>query len=361
VLLSAAVLKNGVAIGLKFDELLDPASAGNAENYVLFGGSSTVTNAALQPDGMTVLLQLDQPVTNRVVIFADGVKDLAGNASSTLQIVHTVNLTAADIGTTNAAGVFTDPKTRGVSFATSSTDFEVTAGGSDIWNNTDGFHFIYKQVTGDFDVRVRVENVEHANQWSKAGVMVRESLAAGSRDINMVVDPTLGANVWEENYRQTANGASAGLPGNVQVPNPPYPNAWVRLTRKGDTFGTYRSSDGVNWIQVTTNTITPSYPAATYVGVCTTAHDDGNLGLTTHAKYHNFSLTGPNVGPLLNIVRNGDHLLISWPASEDGFTLESGSTEQGWTPVQAPVETQGDENIVVLPVSDSLKLYRLSR
>ncbi len=33
------------------------------------------------------------------------------------------------------------------------------AGGADIWEKSDQFHFVYKQVHGDFDIAVRVESV----------------------------------------------------------------------------------------------------------------------------------------------------------------------------------------------------------
>src|SRR5215510_14133403 len=35
----------------------------------------------------------------------------------------------------------------------------ITAGGGDTYDNPDSFTYAYQQVTGDFDIRVRVENV----------------------------------------------------------------------------------------------------------------------------------------------------------------------------------------------------------
>ena len=59
--------------------------------------------------------------------------------------------------------------------------YTINAAGLDIWNNADQFHFIYQQITGDADVRVRVRSVVNAHNWSKSGVMIRESLSPGSR------------------------------------------------------------------------------------------------------------------------------------------------------------------------------------
>jgi hypothetical protein len=35
--------------------------------------------------------------------------------------------------------------------------WDVVAGGADIWERTDQFHFVYKQIAGDFDIAVRIE------------------------------------------------------------------------------------------------------------------------------------------------------------------------------------------------------------
>ncbi len=61
--------------------------------------------------------------------------------------------------------------------------------GANIWNTSDEFRFAYQAVTGDVDIRVRVASLEEVNDWSKAGVMIRESLAANARNAFMFVTP----------------------------------------------------------------------------------------------------------------------------------------------------------------------------
>jgi hypothetical protein len=77
--------------------------------------------------------------------------------------------TASDIGAPPAAG----------STQHSSGTFTVRGAG-DTAGTADQFRFVYAQVTGDFDVRARVVSVEAVRTWSKAGVMVRESLATNA-------------------------------------------------------------------------------------------------------------------------------------------------------------------------------------
>jgi hypothetical protein len=57
----------------------------------------------------------------------------------------------------------------------------VTAGGVDIWGSSDQFRFVYQRLTGDAVVIARIESIEWAHAWSKAGVMMRESLDPGAR------------------------------------------------------------------------------------------------------------------------------------------------------------------------------------
>ncbi|HKQ40433.1 MAG TPA: immunoglobulin domain-containing protein [Verrucomicrobiae bacterium] len=46
--------------------------------------------------------------------------------------------------------------------------YTIVGGGIDIWDNMDEFTFLYEEATGDFDVRVRVENLSATARWSKA-------------------------------------------------------------------------------------------------------------------------------------------------------------------------------------------------
>src|SRR4026209_2100983 len=58
--------------------------------------------------------------------------------------------------------------------------WDIIAGGADIWEKSDQFHFVCKQVSGDFDIAVRVESFTPAHLYSKARLMIRETLNADS-------------------------------------------------------------------------------------------------------------------------------------------------------------------------------------
>ncbi len=63
---------------------------------------------------------------------------------------------------------------------------------ADIWGTADEFRFAYKQLSGNGSIIARVENIAHTDDWAKAGVMIRESLAAGSTHAMLVVSPASG-------------------------------------------------------------------------------------------------------------------------------------------------------------------------
>ena len=65
--------------------------------------------------------------------------------------------------------------------------WDLVAGGVDIWEKSDQFHFVHKQIAGDFDIAVRVEAFTPAHLYSKAGLMIRESLNPDSAHLMFVV------------------------------------------------------------------------------------------------------------------------------------------------------------------------------
>src|SRR5947209_6025051 len=59
--------------------------------------------------------------------------------------------------------------------------YTFVGGGNDTWDAEDDQGFAWTEVTGDFDVKVRVQSLQAMAQWSKAGIEVRESLSPRGR------------------------------------------------------------------------------------------------------------------------------------------------------------------------------------
>ena len=70
--------------------------------------------------------------------------------------------------------------------------FRVSGSGADIWGTADAFHYLYQPLPYDGDLVVRVAAVEGSDAWTKAGVMIRESLTPDSRHVSVFVSPGKG-------------------------------------------------------------------------------------------------------------------------------------------------------------------------
>jgi phosphatidylserine/phosphatidylglycerophosphate/cardiolipin synthase-like enzyme len=162
-----------------------------------------------------------------------------------------------DIGSVGAAG----------NASASSGIFTVTGSGADIWGTADEFRFVYRSLTGDGTIMARVDSVTNENAWSKAGVMMRETLAPGSKHATMFVSAAKGLAFQR---RTSTNGTSISTAG--ALASAPY---WVRITRTGSTFSAYQSTDTGNWTLIGSATMNMS--ATIYVGLAVTSHADGAL------------------------------------------------------------------------------------
>lgn len=141
--------------------------------------------------------------------------------------------------------------------------YNISAAGTNIFGAADQFFFNYEQITGDFDLKVRLDGVIAGETWAKAGLMARETLDAGSRHASAFATPTLSGTFFA--YRFAVNGGTTNT-GSFPVA---YPNTWLRLRRVGATFTGYAGVDGQNWQQL--GTITLPTPASTlYVGMAVT-------------------------------------------------------------------------------------------
>jgi alpha-galactosidase len=145
--------------------------------------------------------------------------------------------------------------------------FIVTGSGSDIWNNSDEFHFVYQQISGDAEIIARVISLENIDPWSKAGVMMRNSLQTSSSHVMMILSAGNGTAF----QRRTSNGGSSTHTAGSSV-QAPY---WVRLVRKGNLFTAYDSENGTLWQKIGSETI--QMAQSIFIGLAVTSHNDGVL------------------------------------------------------------------------------------
>jgi FlaG/FlaF family flagellin (archaellin) len=191
---------------------------------------------------------------------------LAYDVPADLTAGSVTDLALRFVGQALTAGTF--------SYDAATGTYAVGGAGADIWGNADQFTYGYKALQGDGSMIARVvsDDGKGANTWSKAGVMIRETLAAGSTHAFMPITAG-GGNGRSFQRRLVADLASTNADGpapTVTVPR------WVKIERKGNDFSAFDSVDGKTWNQIgTAVTIVMKDPVL--IGLAVTSHLAGTV------------------------------------------------------------------------------------
>jgi hypothetical protein len=174
--------------------------------------------------------------------------------------------------------------------------YTITASGADIWNAADQFHYAFKTLTGAGSIVAQVLSVDNTDPWAKAGVMIRETLGAGSKFAAVYITPGNGCSFQGRlDTDVAAVSDSAVRTTEQQAIVAPY---WVKLER--DFAGNFRASysaNGSNWIPMTWNPQNISMSTNVYVGLTLTSH---NNNATCEARFSNVTITGNLSGQWTN-------------------------------------------------------------
>ena len=146
--------------------------------------------------------------------------------------------------------------------------FTVSGSGADIWGTADAFHYLYQPLPYDGDLVVRVAAVDGTNAWTKAGVMIRESLTPGSRHVSMFVSPGKGVA-----YQRRLTTGGTSLHTTAALTTAPY---WLKITRRDKYIRVFHSADGVNWGNIGLDPFEGA--GQMYIGLAVTSHDNTALG-----------------------------------------------------------------------------------
>ncbi len=145
--------------------------------------------------------------------------------------------------------------------------FTIAGAGADIWGTADAFRYVYQSVSGDATLVVRVASVQNTNSLAKAGIMLRESLAAGAAHVILDVRPD--GNI-EFMTRASTNGATTYLAGATKAPP-----AWLKLARAGNVVTGSVSTNGSTWTVVGSTTTSMSTTAT--LGMLVNSHTTSAL------------------------------------------------------------------------------------
>jgi len=384
-----------VDVGVGFNNTVDDAAGSLLANYSISSGTiasltwatnrftADSTNPLVTVRKQSALLRVTGLSGNSGTLTIKNVTDTYGNTISSTNIAFTVasNLTWGNVGANQLGGWQ-------AAVPVAPGGFDIYSDGIAEWGTYDETTFVYEQVTGDFDKKLRVEYQDGSSEWGRAGIVVRDVLNFGvdsaiqtgsgatappydgkaGRYQKCHVNPVgatltgnppgaLGNANWEGNRRLDTGGASTSADTNA-AHVPLYPNAWCRIQRKGQTFTIFRSDDGVNWVTlgattwgVDDQTKTPM-PDTLYVGP-EYSPENGNISVvadqgTFLAQFRDYGDFAFN--PQLTIAFSAGKVTVTWTAG----TLVSSPTLNG---TYAPV-TGATSPYVVSPSGQAM-FYRV--
>ncbi len=273
-----------LGIGMVITSQLSSTSANNFRHKI------QTFNAA---DGMMTLLAQD------MLDFKDSLYFGVGGPLDSIR-------SSADVGTCMSGG----------SYTYNAGSQRVIGSGGDIQGTSDNMRFAYGTLSGNCNLIVKVVSLTNANAWSKAGIMIRQSLNANSQNVMALTTP-IAANGVNFQSRKTA-GATTNWK-NVAL-TPPFP-VWLGLSRSGNIFtGTY-SKDSSTWTTINKDTITMT--DLVYAGLAVTAHDNTKLDTAFFS-----SLTGMSFRSFTDTVNVGkDSIPVIYNLIQLGTNLFSMSTD----------------------------------
>jgi len=342
----SAASVDGIQIGVRLNELVTD-SVNDPFGWEVNGGANTVTEALLRPDGRTILVKVSPALTPGPFTIASlFLQDLADNVNTGSSVEGSMWMEGvADIG---------GPAPAGQHFSDQPGSVTVMAGGADVWGTSDQFTYVFKQESGNYDYKVRVDRLDHVgNNWAKGGLNVRESLDPGAATLNWVYPtPTSGANAVEGARRATAGGDMADV-GQPREPVNQFP-MWVRVRRVGSVASAYWSRDGQTWTPSgAENQDVPGYPQATYLGLGTVSHLNGTATTAVFSEFgpvNNYpdaviTLTGPDDA---SVATGNPHTLVV------NATVQNAPADQLWYEWQMNVG--GTWESLVVPNSPQLEV-----
>ncbi len=212
-----------------------------------------------------------------------------------------------------------DSASGSTSYDPQSDTYIVTADGHDIWDTGDDFRFLYVEISGNFSVSVRVDEPAGGwpHSWSKAGIMVRQDLSPGSKDVYLVATRDNGAAFqWRDIPDFEASWTGVSEPSNPLT----YP-IWLKIVREGNQFTGWYSQDGTSWTNPPQNTYTLSMSNPVLVGICLTSHLSGVYATATFGDFHIPGLEASTlaIAPPDQVVHEGDTVALDgtkcWNAS----------------------------------------------
>ncbi|MFI7300457.1 right-handed parallel beta-helix repeat-containing protein [Streptomyces sp. NPDC050121] len=170
------------------------------------------------------------------------------------------------------------------------SQLSITGAGADVWGvapqHDDQYGAVYQSqaFSSGTTVTVKVDQMDDANAWAKAGIMVRNNMTAAGSSAGYAVMAVTPGNGVVLAYDSNGDGY---LDTNVRTAGITAP-VWLRLTRTGNQVSGYYSTNGTTFTQVGSAVNLSGANATEDAGVFHTSHDNKISGT---ANFSGLSIT----------------------------------------------------------------------
>jgi hypothetical protein len=193
--------------------------------------------------------------------------------------------------------------------------FTIVGAGHDVWGTADGFRYVYTQVSGDFEAAVQITEFERIEDWTKAGLMARQSVDPGAK--NALSTAAAGADLGVQiTWRAETNGETDELDfWELGGPTGFNDGEWIRLTRSGNNFSASWSDDGVSWADDYA-TVIIEMDDPILIGMAVTSCDAATL---CRSVFENMTVNGVPIMEYAASVSPGGKLPAAWASIKAGL------------------------------------------
>jgi hypothetical protein len=205
-----------------------------------------------------------------------------------------------------------------------SDTYTINASGAGIEGTSDQFNFASTTMSGNGSVIAYVDSITDTNPSAQAGVMLRNDNTPSSAFAALFVSATNGITFeW-----RSSGGAVVSESFDSSVITAP---VGLELTRSGNTFTAYRSTDGITWVQVgSSQTVTMNSTAL--AGLAVTASNNGAVCTATFSSVGIGSSPPPGAG----VYSTADELFLNnLELSEFEFFWDETNPNTGLSPDNA--------------------------
>jgi len=175
-----------------------------------------------------------------------------------------------DVGNTKAGAA---------TYSAQNQAYTIEGSGNNVWFNHDGFHYVYRQMKGDFILRCSASLAGNGGEsHRKLGWMIRASLDSTAACVSLAMH---GDGLTSLQYRRHNNDSMQEVKSSITKP------AVLQLERKGTTFIMSVARDGET---LTSDSIRLELGDNVYIGLFVCSHD---ANVTETGNFYNVRIVVP--------------------------------------------------------------------